>query len=83
MPITLTLCLVILQIIKQDNEIRLNLIMIIGLTTFYAYLFEYYQPTTSPNFTSDWLDVLMYCIGSIIFWFWQKYHPSLKLIGTV
>jgi hypothetical protein len=83
MPITLTISLVLLQVIKRDDRLRLTPIMIISLTIFYAYLFEYYAPSTSSNFTADWLDVLMYCIGSLFFWFWQKYHPSLKLIGMV
>jgi len=72
MPIILTLCLVGVRLIKRLPHFKLNLVMIFGMTTFYALFFEVYAPTISLNQTGDWLDVVMYFIGGVVFWFWQN-----------
>jgi hypothetical protein len=34
---------------------------------YFSFLFEFLLPQFSPKFTSDWLDVLMYFLGGVIY----------------
>lgn len=47
----------------------LNGLEVLVLTLVTAVFFEYFVPLKHPGFTSDWLDVVAYAAGSLIFWF--------------
>jgi len=73
MPISLTVCLAFIRQIKKLPNFTLTPIMIGLMTVSYSFLFEYIAPSRFPNQTGDWIDVGMYTIGAIMFWYMQKY----------
>lgn len=78
MPVILSMCLVGVRIIKKRPSYKLNFIMIYGMTSFYAFYFEYYLPKNSLKYTADIWDVVMYFSGATFFLLtYQKaYHQS-------
>lgn len=71
MPIVLWICLKAVHIIKRDNRIHLDLFTIFSITIFYAVYFEWYLPRVEPRYTADWMDIIMYLSGALIFYFMQ------------
>ncbi len=71
MPIVLTICLKTVHFIKKDKNIYLDLFTIFSLTTFYAVYFEWYLPRVEPRYTADWIDVVMYFTGALLFYYLQ------------
>ena len=72
----ITVCLAFVRYFKRQFNYKLTPLMIFGMTTFYALFFEVYVPTIYTTQTGDWLDVVMYFIGGIIFWVWLKFGKS-------
>lgn len=68
MPIILTFCLVGVRKVKRMPHFELTIVMILGMTTFYALLFEWILPTQSFIYTSDFGDVLAYFLGAGCFY---------------
>lgn len=71
MPVVLTISLKAVHFLKKDNSIRLPLLLILTLTSIYAVYFEYYMPLVEPRYTADWLDVVMYFSGAMLFYWLQ------------
>lgn len=72
MPIVLTICLVVVQLIHKNKDIRLSLFTVFSLALFYSLYFELYLPRFHFRYTADILDVLMYFLGSLVFYFLQQ-----------
>lgn len=72
MPIVFTICLKAVHQIKNDTSSRLNLPLILSLTTFYALYFEVLLPKISQRYTGDLLDVVIYFFGAALFYFIQQ-----------
>ncbi|MDW5290855.1 hypothetical protein [Formosa sp. PL04] len=72
MPLVLTFCLLGIRGIKGDFNLYLPLGPIIILTLFYAILFEWLLPQSNSRYTADWIDVLLYSLGSLGFYWFQK-----------
>ncbi len=68
MPLVLSLSCLIVRRIKMDPMIKLTFGQIMGMTIFYAWYFEWFLPQRSISYTADWVDVICYFLGSIIFW---------------
>lgn len=71
MPIVLFICLKVVHFLTRNYELRLSLFTVLSLTTFYALYFEVYLPKVEPRYTADILDVVMYVLGSLLFYFVQ------------
>ena len=71
MPVVLTVCLKVVHLIKKDTSIRLPLALVLTLTSFYSIYFEYYMPLVETRYTADWLDVVMYFAGAMVFYILQ------------
>ncbi len=76
LPIVLTICLASIRAIKNLPRFTLNIGMIVGMTLFCAITFELIGPKYYLHSTGDWLDVLMYSIGAIFFYFLQKIYVT-------
>ncbi|WP_424494617.1 hypothetical protein [Salinimicrobium sp. GXAS 041] len=72
MPMVLTICLVVMQFLKKDPNIRLSIITVFSLTTFYSLYFETILPEFHSRYTADFLDVLMYFSGALLFYLVQE-----------
>jgi hypothetical protein len=81
LPIVLTICLLVMQFLKKDSSIRLNLFTVLSLAAFYAVYFELYLPKVMLRYTADLIDVLMYFLGALLFYFLQE-KPKQKNVPS-
>ncbi|WP_139374860.1 hypothetical protein [Salegentibacter holothuriorum] len=72
MPIVLSICLLVVQHLKKDKSLRLNITSISSVFLMYTVYFEIILPPIHWRYTADFRDVLLYLAGSIIFYFLQK-----------
>lgn len=72
MPIVLSLCLVVLRIIKKDETLYVPLIVVLALTVYFSLYFEWLMPQLNTRYTSDVMDVVLYFISATIFFKLQK-----------
>ena len=73
MPIILTFCLAGVRYFKKIPHFKLSILMILGMTTFYALLFELFLPLNNHQYHADLLDVGLYFLGAFFFFIiWQK-----------
>ena len=72
LPIVLTICLFVLQKIRQDNSFTISIAIIIYMVLFYTVFFEIIMPKVSERYTADTLDFLMYSLGGLWFWYLQR-----------
>ena len=71
-PLVLGALTFIIRKMKHDPNFKLPLGFIFILSSYYAVFFEYYLPRTNTRYTSDWLDVALYFIGGMLFYFYQR-----------
>ena len=71
MPIVFTVCLIVLQWLKEDMAFKLKILPVIVLTALYSLYFELVLPNFIQRYTGDPLDVLMYFGGAISFYLLQ------------
>lgn len=78
LPIVLGIITYTIRYLKKDPQFKLPLFFVICLATYYAVYFEYYQPKVNVRYTSDWIDVILYYIGGISYFFVSKYNFGKK-----
>ncbi|WP_300440506.1 hypothetical protein [Christiangramia sp.] len=78
MPVVLGICLIIAQWLKQDKELKLGLLIILCLSTFYSIYFEFLLPLFVARYTADFLDLLMYFTGATFFYLLQYIGKGKK-----
>lgn len=71
MPVVLTISIKAVHLIKKDDSIRLPLLLVLTLTSLYSVYFEYYLPMVEPRYTADWIDVVLYFSGAMVFYLLQ------------
>lgn len=71
-PIVLTICLFILIKTKNNQKYKIPLPVILYLCFLYSVLFEFILPSYLARYTKDYLDVLLYFTGGIVFYQLQK-----------
>lgn len=73
MPIILTISLIGVRYFKKIPSFKLSLLMILGMTVFYALLFEWFLPLNNIRYRADLVDVVFYFLGAFgYFLIWQK-----------
>ena len=72
LPLVLGFILFMIKRLKKDKNFELPLIFVLILAVYYSVYFEYYLPKVNPRYTSDWIDVLLYFVGAIGFYSYQK-----------
>ena len=80
MPLVFGVLLLVMSLVKK-NKRYLPIWFVVGMTAYWCIYFEYYLPSTNSKFTGDWLDVLMYSLGSISFILWQIKYQGLVLLN--
>ncbi|WP_051219208.1 hypothetical protein [Flavobacterium frigidarium] len=71
-PLVLGALIFIIRKLKHDPRFTLPFGFIFILSSYYAIFFEYYLPKTNIRYTSDWIDVLLYFLGGILFYLFQR-----------
>ncbi|NRT13004.1 hypothetical protein [Flavobacterium sp. 14A] len=72
MPLVFGALTFIVRKLKNEPQFILPFGFIFILSSYYAVFFEYYLPRTNTRYTSDWLDVALYFIGGMLFYFYQR-----------
>ena len=72
MPIVLIICLKAVHYIKRDTSIKLSLPLILTITSLYALYFELALPEFTVRYTADFVDVIIYFSGAILYYFLQE-----------
>lgn len=57
------------NLFKLGQDFRFNLSTVVIITFIATFIFEVIFPRLTPQFTADWMDSIMYGIGSLIFYF--------------
>ena len=72
MPIVLSTCLMILRFCKKTETLYVPLSVILGLSAYFALHFEWLLPQFNERYTSDFIDVILYFTGALLFYIFQK-----------
>ncbi len=72
MPIVLFIGQFTVRKLKRNNALRLPWPLILTLTLFYSIYFEYYLPSFNLRYTADFLDIILYFLGSAFFYFMEN-----------
>jgi hypothetical protein len=77
LPVTLTLALFLQQqIFPGTARQRLNPAQIIFTFLYFTFFFEGILPAQADRYTRDWLDVVAYAAGGLVFYYWG--NPKSK-----
>jgi len=79
LPIVLTICLAGVRLVKKIPQFELTISMIIVMTVYFSILFEIILPRYSKNYTGDYLDILCYGAGALLFHLVRRYKLKEKL----
>lgn len=71
-PLVLGLLSFMIRYLKNDNSFQFSLSFITGLALYYSLYFEFYLPEVNSRYTSDWIDILLYFFGGILFYAYQR-----------
>ncbi|MCT4581561.1 MAG: hypothetical protein N4A35_09105 [Flavobacteriales bacterium] len=80
MPLLLSFALWMTRLIKRDHALTLTLPMLLVTFLFVSFIFEYYLPARSSIYTADKIDVVMYFLGGIIFYYLQNRIFGSKVV---
>lgn len=80
-PILLKVSQLVIRHIKSNNRLKIPISLQIFVTTLYALVFEVILPNFHKRYTSDFLDVIAYFFGLIIFQIIESSINSLKKIS--
>ena len=59
----------VIRRLKKDSSFKLPLGFVIFLACSYSFYFEYYLPQVNSRYTADWIDVILYFVGGIAYFF--------------
>ncbi|QOD62207.1 hypothetical protein H9I45_07130 [Polaribacter haliotis] len=71
-PIVLFLCLQVLKQTKNNPNYKIPFLIILYLCFLYSLLFEFVFPNYLARYTKDYIDILLYFAGGIVFYQLQK-----------
>ena len=71
-PIVLCSSLFVIRKLKNDKKLALSLLQILYVCVLYAVIFEYWLPKFHERYTADIIDVVLYFLSGILFYFLQK-----------
>jgi hypothetical protein len=71
-PIVLFVCLLVLRKVRNNLKLTLNLPVILYVCLLYSILFEFVFPKYLARYTKDYIDIILYFAGGLIFYKLQK-----------
>ena len=70
-----TIVLSVVRKIKGDNTIDLTVLHLLFSLLVFSVTFEFILPNRNGElYTRDWLDVVMYTLGLLLYYFWRKFR---------
>lgn len=80
LPLVLGAIEFIIRCVKRDSSFRLPLCFVIFLAISYSIFFEYYLPKVNSRYTADWIDVVLYFVGGIVYFFIGNKKKNISII---
>ncbi len=80
LPLVLGAIEFIIRCVKRDSSFRLPLCFVILLAISYSIFFEYYLPKVNSRYTADWIDVVLYFVGGIVYFFIGNKKKNISII---
>lgn len=77
-PIILSISQMLVRKAKRDAKYILKKRIIIFIVIYYSIYFEYYLPQVTFRYTADFIDVILYCLGGFIFFFFENYGSEIN-----
>lgn len=62
--------------LKKDNSFKFSLISILLMASYYSFYFEYYLPQFNSRYTADWIDIFLYFLSGLTFFFYEKHFEK-------
>lgn len=72
MPIVLSICLMILRILKKTESLYVPFAPVLALSLYFAIHFEWLMPQFNQRYTGDFVDVILYFFSAMLFYVFQK-----------
>ncbi|PKP18117.1 MAG: hypothetical protein CVU07_02620 [Bacteroidetes bacterium HGW-Bacteroidetes-23] len=72
LPLVLSIALWTVRKIKANPKLQLTFFQCFAMALFYGWFFEIYLPERNPRYTADVIDSVLYLIGAILFYVWQR-----------
>lgn len=72
LPIVLYICQAAVRYLRKDCNIVLPLPLILFMALGYSLYFEYFLPEINPRYTADAIDVALYGMGALFFYFMEN-----------
>ena len=72
MPIVLCVSLAIVRLYKKTENLYVPISVAVSIAAYYAFHFEWLMPKLHGRYTADPIDVLIYFIGALLFFTFQK-----------
>lgn len=72
MPLVLSLCLAVLRVLLKKENLYVPFLVVLGLTSYFAFYFEWLMPQINTRYTSDIIDIVLYFSGAFLFFWFQK-----------
>lgn len=72
LPLLLGAMEFIIKRLKKDKFFKFPISFVMVLASYYSIYFEYYLPKVNPRYTADWIDVILYFLGGLTFYFVVK-----------
>ena len=69
LPLVLGAIEFLIRRLKRDSSFKLSLGFVIFLACAYSIYFEYYLPKVDARYTADCIDVILYFVGGIAYFF--------------
>ncbi len=76
-PIVLIICLFVLRWSRGDKSYKIPIGVVLLICVFYSVFFEYFLPKFYPRYTADIVDVLLYFVGGVVF-YWLQFIEEKK-----
>lgn len=61
-----------IRFLKKDTSFAFPAGFIVLLASYYSFYFEFYLPKVNTRYTSDWIDVFLYFIGGLVYYYFMK-----------
>lgn len=66
-PLVLPVVLVLMRLIFQNKNLKIDTIMLVGFVVLFSITFELMLPQYSEKYTSDPIDIICYIVGTVFF----------------
>ena len=83
LPLVLGVISFMIRRFKKDKSFRLPMFFVLLMALYYSIYFEYYLPKVNERYTSDWIDVMLYFVGAVGFYRYERILGHVKFKSKI